>query len=91
MVTGGSAHEVPEVGEQSLVVTFEQVPVPVKDPLTVMGFRGIAVGADLLPEWAWWAVGIVALLGLVAVTLVGMAMLASAVARVWEKLTNKKK
>jgi hypothetical protein len=56
-----------------------------------MGFRGVAVGGDLLPEWAWWVVGIVALLGLVTVTLVGMAMLASVVAWVWKKLTNKTK
>ena len=43
----------------------------------------IAVGGDALPMWAWWVVGVVAFLILVAGTLVGISMIASLVARLW--------
>ena len=46
----------------------------------------IAVGGDLLPEWAWVVVGIVAVLVVVAVVVVALAMLASVVARIWDRL-----
>jgi uncharacterized membrane protein len=47
----------------------------------------IAVGGDLLPEWAWLVVGIVAVLAVVALVVVGLAMFLSIIARVWKKLT----
>ena len=48
----------------------------------------IAVGGDLLPEWAWWVVGIVAVLVVVAVVIVALAMFLSAVTRIWERITR---
>ena len=44
----------------------------------------IAVGGDLLPEWGWWVVGIVALVALVAGTLVGISLFAAGVAWAWD-------
>lgn len=43
-----------------------------------------AVGGDLLPEWGWWVVGIVAVLAVFALVVVALAMFLSVVTRAWD-------